>query len=309
MKAKIILSLLILAISIELKADYRSDVSTPKGSLVEAWIMDESSLSVRQANDTYYSGAYPNAQKMITFNSLSSTRRFNCHGYAWYMSELATPLNSPKWIGYSTTTAEDIYMTDGSYVQTSTAQFPGKVSYTSDDHSAVTTNQTGWYISKWGPTLWCKHLWNDTPYNEATLKYYIKAGVPYTLYPSPCNGIFTNVTMPGNPGDVVVLKLSFGGYINWNGQSNGSGAQISLTCAGATNSAATPHYYSATGFSLSTQITFTMPSSSTTINTTVVVHNSQYMLSSTATLEVLTVNGAAVNKQGVVCGGNSGGSW
>jgi hypothetical protein len=33
------------------------------------------------------------------------------------------------------------------------------------------------------------------------------------------------------------------------------------------------------------------------------------MLSSTATLNVVSVNGISSSKQGVACGGNSGGSW
>lgn len=129
------------------------------------------------------------------------------------------------------------------------------------------------------------------------------------LCPQPCSGIYTNTTMSGNAGDVVVLRLNFGGYISWNGMSNGTGAQISLSANGVGNSGATAHYYSSTGFSLQRDITFTMPASTVNIVTTVVVHNSTTMYSSTATLTVISVNGNAVNNQGVVCGGNSGGSW
>lgn len=129
------------------------------------------------------------------------------------------------------------------------------------------------------------------------------------LCPQACSGIFTNTTLSGNPGDVVVLRLSFGGYISWNGMSNGTGAQISLTANGVANSGATAHYYSSTGFSLSRDISFTMPASTVNVVTTVVVHNSSTMYSSTGTLTVVSVNGVPVNNQGVVCGGNSGGSW
>ncbi|RXF70152.1 hypothetical protein EKH83_09740 [Arcticibacter tournemirensis] len=127
--------------------------------------------------DSYYSNYFPNAQLLTTYDNVSSTRRFNCHGYAWYMSELADPLSSPRWIG-TTSTQEDIYMTDGSYTQTSGERYPGKVSYASDDHSAITTNQPGWFISKWGQAILCRHRWDDTPYNESSLKYYVKPVPP-----------------------------------------------------------------------------------------------------------------------------------
>lgn len=159
-------------------ADYRADVTTPKGSQVEAWIMDEVSLPVRMSSDANFSSIYPNAQLLTTYDNVSSTRRFNCHGYAWYMTELSNPLTSPRWIGYYATTDEDIYMTDGSYVQVPNEGYPGKVSYASDDHSAITTSQPGWFISKWGQTLLCKHQWNDTPYDDSELKYYVPAAIP-----------------------------------------------------------------------------------------------------------------------------------
>jgi hypothetical protein len=132
---------------------------------------------------------------------------------------------------------------------------------------------------------------------------------PYTITANPCSGIYTTSNLTGNPGDVVVLSLSYGGWISWNGQSNGTGAVISLICAGQNSSASTQHYYGSTGFSLYTQVTFTMPSSSVPINTTAVVNNSSTMFSSTATLTVVSVNGIPIGNQGVVCGGNSGGSW
>jgi hypothetical protein len=45
----------------------------------------------------------------------------------WLMCESSID----RWIGYSYTTAEDIYMTDGSYTEISQATYPGKVSWAS----------------------------------------------------------------------------------------------------------------------------------------------------------------------------------
>jgi len=90
---------------------------------------------------------------------------------------------------------------------------------------------------------------------------------------------------------------------------NGTGAAISLSAGGVAGNDFTSHYYGSTGFTLSKDITFTMPSSSVTIITTAVVHNSTTMYSSTAGLYVVSVNGVANSNSGSVCGGNSGGWW
>ncbi len=128
-----------------------------------------------------------------------------------------------------------------------------------------------------------------------------------------CNGIYSSYTFTGTPGATVVLKLSFGGYIQWNGMSNGTGASCWVTANGVSGSATTPHYTSSwgTGFSISTTITFTMPvaSNTITINTTAVINNSSINTSSAATLELISVNGAPNGLQQAVCYGNSGGSW
>lgn len=158
--------------------DYRSDVITPNGSIVKAWITAETSVSIREYNDFYWSSRYPNAEVIITFDNLSSTRRFNCHGYAWHMSELAYPLSQPRWIGYEiANTDEYIYWEDGSYINVPVETYPGKVSWASGDHSAITTSEQGWFISKWNELPLMKHRWNDSPYGTYNLKYY-KRNVP-----------------------------------------------------------------------------------------------------------------------------------
>jgi Dual-action HEIGH metallo-peptidase len=133
---------------------------------------------------------------------------------------------------------------------------------------------------------------------------------PYTIQTNPCSGIYSSATLFGNVGDVVVLKLSFGGPLSWNGQANGAGAVISLSAGGQSSSASSPHYYgSGYGFSLNATVTFTMTANSMPINTTAVINNSTMFFSSTATLTVVSVNGVSNGNQGVVCGGNSGGYW
>jgi hypothetical protein len=71
------------------------DIYTPVGSPVATWATCESSLQTRQAFDDQYTQSYPNTQKIITYDNLSSTRKFNCHGYAWLRVEQGID----RWIG------------------------------------------------------------------------------------------------------------------------------------------------------------------------------------------------------------------
>ena len=137
-----------------------NDIKTPNNSPVTTWLMTESALSTRLGFDSYYASAYPLATEIETHKesgySISSTRKFNCHGYAWLRVEQGID----RWIGLSVTTEEDIYMSDGSYTQVSSAEYPGKVSWGSGDHSAVTTSTSGVFISKWNEYPLMQHAWN-----------------------------------------------------------------------------------------------------------------------------------------------------
>jgi hypothetical protein len=141
-------------------------IYTPKGTSVPAaYILDEMGAEEIVYFDNVYRNAYQNA---IFISSSSST--YNCHGYAWYMSEGG----SNVFIGLGTDTAEDIYWKDGSYIEAHN-EFPGeKVSYVNDNHSAVTTSTPGWFISKWSEGPLMKHASNDCPFNSSSLKYYVK---------------------------------------------------------------------------------------------------------------------------------------
>lgn len=61
---------------------------TPWGANVTTYINFEAKASDRQAGDDYYrddtDGTY-----IYTYPPYSSTDKFNCHGYAWYMSDAA----------------------------------------------------------------------------------------------------------------------------------------------------------------------------------------------------------------------------
>jgi hypothetical protein len=68
--------------------DYRNDVCTPKGSNVVAYtITSEYSDYWKTYYDSYYASAYPNAEILTTNGTYSTTQKFNCHGYAWHVSD------------------------------------------------------------------------------------------------------------------------------------------------------------------------------------------------------------------------------
>jgi hypothetical protein len=158
--------------------DTQSNVRTPKNSIVTAWITSESSTEARSGWDNYWKTRYPSNEAITTYDGYSSTRRFNCHGYAWYMvSDEGSGLNDPRWIGYQYTTDEDIYMSDGSYIKVANEMFPGKVSWSSGDHSAITTDVPGKFISKWNEWPLMKHDWDDTPFGTTNLKYYVSTNI------------------------------------------------------------------------------------------------------------------------------------
>ena len=99
----------------------------------------------------------------------TSTKKYNCHGYAWHIYEGG----SNAWIGKDNTTAHYAYWEDQSYMPVPEA-VATKVVYTGN-HSAVRLNST-WYQSKWGRGVLVKHKPNSVPLGyqpTSTKKYYI----------------------------------------------------------------------------------------------------------------------------------------
>ena len=62
---------------------------TPWGSDVRTYINPEADAEYRAAGDEYYEDDYPDVTYLYPYPPYSSTDRFNCHGWAWYMSEAA----------------------------------------------------------------------------------------------------------------------------------------------------------------------------------------------------------------------------
>jgi hypothetical protein len=205
-----ILFCLFIFVASDIKAnDTPTTIYTPKGSTVpDTYNRDEMSPDEIAFNNNWAITTYPNAIFLE-----SATRTYNCHAYAWHVSEGGNRV----WIGYSSSTAEDIYWQDGSYGEVAIEAEATKVSYASNNHSAVTTAQPGWFKSKWGGTPLMQHAWNDCPYNSTQLKYYaISFNVIHAAEAPTSNGNF-----------VVAVK-------NWIGAAMVPDASVTLTINGTT---------------------------------------------------------------------------
>ena len=128
------------------------------------------------------------------------TKKYNCHAYAWHIREGGNNV----WIGYYSTTAHNIYWTDGSYTEVPENRAT-KVVYTGN-HSAVRLNST-WYQSKWGSSALVKHKPTNTPvgYNpSATKKYYIRSTTQHPVQYPACGN--TILLTPPTTSDVISYR-------------------------------------------------------------------------------------------------------
>jgi len=109
---------------------------TPNGSPVRAYNGITEIGSADKINwSNYVTTYYPLATEL---NPHSATRSYNCHAYAWHIYEGGDNV----WIGYYSgqETDEDIYWTDGSYIEQSNEMGAEKISYYADNHSAIQTS-------------------------------------------------------------------------------------------------------------------------------------------------------------------------
>lgn len=119
-----------------------STVYTPKGSAVTVYTYSElSQAEINRLNNSART-SYPNAQFVS-----NSSRRYNCHSFAWY----STSTSNPYWMNNPAK-----YMSDGSYTKVTTINKASKVYYTTANHSANVYDATGNSVanakvkSKWG---------------------------------------------------------------------------------------------------------------------------------------------------------------
>jgi|GEM_PF-850195 len=190
---------ILLQIIITIASIAQQNVYTPKGHLVQStYIYDEWTEEDRDSIDNFFAEEFPTATIIETYGGNSATKKFNCHGWAWHVSEGGDYV----WIGSSQYNKdEEIYWTDyteASYVLTTPDflednEIAGKVSYGyfgTHDHSAVVDDVSYgdiWVIAKWGNQVLIRHKIDDCPYYDTdSLKY-------YRLYPEGITGSTSNL--------------------------------------------------------------------------------------------------------------------
>ncbi len=199
-------------------------VYTPNGTPVTVLIFNEMSQSQIIATNAQAAAAFPNA---TIINDASTT--YNCHAYAWYLTECTGCTN--YWMN---TPGDDKYWQDGSYIEISSTEAE-KISYASDDHSAIESVVSGKYDSKWGQWPLMRHNPTYTPYNSSVLKYYKRnftppsisgpdiicsAGSPFTMNNLPSGSTITwskssNITMNSSQGSNPCNFSASGSGIGW----------------------------------------------------------------------------------------------
>jgi hypothetical protein len=152
-------------------------ILTPKGSFVYDAVHRQE-LSQNDINginsdfDNYVVGPY--AQRIG-----SATTSYNCHGYAWFGADGGNNV----WIGYNSTTAEDVFWNDGSYVPSGITS-GAKVSF-SGNHSAIVTSDPQWFTSKWGLSPLMRH--RDNYFTNTDVGNSIGYGNIIGYYVRSCN--------------------------------------------------------------------------------------------------------------------------
>ncbi|MDE7369905.1 MAG: hypothetical protein K2N08_09105 [Muribaculaceae bacterium] len=99
-----------------------------------------------------------------------ATCAYNCHAYAWYVSEGG----AKYWINQTHNGSENVskFWADGTYKETKAA-YAQKVFYPVGDHSAIAESSSA-YVSKWGRMPLVRHASNYGPYNLSGLRYFTK---------------------------------------------------------------------------------------------------------------------------------------
>ena len=160
-------------------------VYTPKGTAVTATLRSEYTASQISQITQQTASQWPNATVVV-----NASNQYNCHTYAWHLTEGNT---NKVWI---TTPEDDKYWNDGSFIRVCLEGDATKVSYASDDHSAVRSLQSaplGRYDSKWGNLTVMRHAPDYTPYNSSNRHYYkgTKITGPATICSSTSDVVYT----------------------------------------------------------------------------------------------------------------------
>lgn len=165
-----IFCLWMLFLSINIHADSYITLYTKCGKTVVGMILTEMSTAEITQINAYYTSTYPNA----TYLS-SSTRTYNCHSYAWNM----TQGGQTCWINATTnnTNGNISNYWNRDYYSSTEAIYAQKKIYYQSDHSAITSSISGMYESKWGRAPLMRHAPEYRPYPNMNKRYYYRHSI------------------------------------------------------------------------------------------------------------------------------------
>lgn len=128
---------------------------SPKLSKISVFELVDMSSTDKTSFNSYMDSRYPKATRLR-----SATYKYNCHSYAWY----STSTSNVWWMNDPTK-----YMTDGSYLKSSSPKANYKIYYpaSGNQHSGIISSVSGSTVtvtSKWGAYGLYKHTANNCPY-------------------------------------------------------------------------------------------------------------------------------------------------
>lgn len=144
-------------------------IYTKGGQAVLGEICPEVSEDTNYERDRELRALFPNA----IFSGHSSAT-YNCHAYAWHMTDEFPATTCRIARSYADAFSEENlckYWTDDYYTETPNESEAEKVYYRAGDHSAIRLND-GYYVSKWGQGPLMKHEPSDCPYFVSDMRYY-----------------------------------------------------------------------------------------------------------------------------------------
>lgn len=176
MKTKYIISILFLSLGLVVIG--QTTIYTPYGTSVSVTKPDDMDSDDRDYWDDYYRNRHADPEFHVIwpdpplYPNLSSSMKFNCHGYAWHMYWFGEEyeLNDPCVM--SDTEAEN-YFNDPSFKEC-TKPDADIWWMNGGSHSAVATDRTDTLKSKWGIGPLATHHKDDHPYTPVTSVIYYK---------------------------------------------------------------------------------------------------------------------------------------
>lgn len=137
--------------------NYDTYVYTPRGTAVLATYVTgpEYDKATQQASAAKIAQKYPNATLLRP-----ASPKYNCHSYAWYSTA-----STNSYVVWDVA----VYMNDGSYKKTLTAQNGARIYYApaagNDNHSGIVSSISPVVVtSKWGQDGLYRHDYYDCPY-------------------------------------------------------------------------------------------------------------------------------------------------